>query len=154
MMEEVIVKATRAEDKSAMAYTNLKEIAEQNLGQDLPYLLNQQPSVVLTSDAGAGIGYTDIKISGVDASRINVTINGIPVNDAESQGTYWVDLPDIASSIDNIQVQRGVGTSTNGAGAFGASINILTSKLNPKLFPESVNTKSSTNDGNCLTVPS
>ena len=136
MMEEVIVKATRAEDKSAMAYTNLKEIAEQNLGQDLPYLLNQQPSVVLTSDAGAGIGYTDIKIRGVDASRINVTINGIPVNDAESQGTYWVDLPDIASSIDNIQVQRGVGTSTNGAGAFGASINILTSKLNPKSYGE------------------
>jgi iron complex outermembrane receptor protein len=134
MMDEVIVSSTRADEKSAMAYTTIskKQIAEQNLGQDLPYLLNQQPSVVTTSDAGGGVGYTGIRIRGIDATRVNVTINGIPVNDAESQGTYWVDLPDIASSIDNIQLQRGVGTSTNGAGAFGGSLNIQTTKLNPK----------------------
>jgi len=138
MMDEVIVSATRADQKSAMSYStiNKKQIAEQNLGQDLPYLLNQLPSVVTTSDAGAGVGYTGIRIRGSDATRVNVTINGIPVNDAESQGTYWVDLPDIASSIDNIQVQRGIGTSTNGAGAFGGSMNIETTKLNPKGYTE------------------
>jgi iron complex outermembrane receptor protein len=138
LMDEVEVTSTRANEKSAMAYSNIskQQIAEQNLGQDLPYLLNQMPSVITTSDAGAGVGYTGIHIRGVDGSRINVTINGIPVNDAESQGTYWVDMPDIASSIDNIQVQRGVGTSTNGAGAFGGSLNIQTIKLNPKGYGE------------------
>ncbi|MCW3103637.1 MAG: TonB-dependent receptor [Bacteroidetes bacterium] len=138
MMDEVIVSSTRADQKSAMTYTTIskEQIAEQNLGQDLPYLLNQQPSVVTTSDAGAGVGYTGIRIRGIDATRVNVTINGIPVNDAESQGTYWVDLPDIASSIDNIQLQRGVGTSTNGAGAFGGSLNIQTTKLNPEGYAE------------------
>lgn len=138
LMDEVVVKSTRVNELSGMAYGNLdkKEISEQNLGQDLPYLLNQQPSVVTTSDAGAGVGYSGIRIRGVDATRINVTINGIPVNDAESQGTYWVDLPDISSSIDNIQVQRGAGTSTNGAGAFGASLNIQTIKLTPKPYGE------------------
>lgn len=138
LMDEVIVSATRVDDKSAMAYSNVskQQIAEQNLGQDLPYLLNQQASVVTTSDAGNGVGYTGIRIRGVDATRVNVTINGIPVNDAESQGTYWVDLPDIASSIDNIQIQRGVGTSTNGAGAFGGSLNIQTSKLNAKPYAD------------------
>jgi iron complex outermembrane receptor protein len=138
LMDEVIVTATRADKLSAMAYTSIskEQIAEQNLGQDLPYLLNQQPSVVTTSDAGAGVGYTGIRIRGSDATRVNVTINGIPVNDAESQGTYWVDLPDIASSIDNIQLQRGVGTSSNGAGAFGGSLNIQTTKLNPKAYAE------------------
>lgn len=138
LMDAVIVSATRAGDKSAMAYSivNKEQIAEQNLGVDLPYLLNQQQSVVTTSDAGAGVGYTGIRIRGVDATRVNVTINGIPVNDAESQGTFWVDLPDIASSIDNIQVQRGVGTSTNGAGAFGGSLNVETIKLNPKGYGE------------------
>src|ERR1035437_8109612 len=138
LMDEVVVSSTRVDEKSAMAYSNLnkEQIAEQNLGQDLPYLLNQQPSVVTTSDAGAGVGYTGIHIRGSDATRVNVTINGIPVNDAESQGAYWVDLPDIASSIDNIQIQRGVGTSTNGAGAFGGSLNIQTTKLNPKGYGE------------------
>ncbi|CAN5438343.1 TonB-dependent receptor [soil metagenome] len=138
LMDEVIVSSTRVDERSAIAYSTLdkSQIAEQNLGQDLPYLLNQLPSVVTTSDAGAGVGYTGIRIRGIDASRINVTINGIPVNDAESQGTYWVDLPDIASSIDNIQVQRGVGTSTNGAGAFGGSLNIQTTKLNTKGYGE------------------
>ncbi|MBL7884028.1 MAG: TonB-dependent receptor [Bacteroidia bacterium] len=138
LMDEVIVSATRVDDKSAMAYNSVtkKQIAEQNLGQDLPYLLNQQTSIVTTSDAGNGVGYTGIRIRGVDATRINVTINGIPVNDAESQGTFWVNTPDLASSIDNIQIQRGVGTSTNGAGAFGGSLNIQTAKLNPKAYGE------------------
>ena len=104
-------------------------IAKNNLGQDLPYLLNQLPATVITSDAGTGIGYTGIRIRGTDASRTNVTINGIPLNDAESQGTFLVNLPDLASSIDNIQVQRGVGSSINGAGAFGASINIQTAQI-------------------------
>ncbi len=137
-LDAVVVSATRTDNKSAMAYSNLNkaQISEQNLGQDLPYLLNQQPSVVTTSDAGTGIGYTGIRIRGSDATRVNVTINGIPVNDAESQGTFWVDVPDIASSIDNIQVQRGVGTSTNGAGAFGGSLNIQTTKLNPIPYGE------------------
>lgn len=135
---DVIVSSTRIDRRSAMAHTNLNkaQIAEQNLGQDLPYLLNQQPSVVTTSDAGTGVGYTGIRVRGSDATRVNVTINGIPVNDAESQGTYWVDLPDIASSIDNIQIQRGVGSSTNGAGAFGGSLNIQTTKLNPQAYGE------------------
>jgi iron complex outermembrane receptor protein len=137
-LDDVTVSSTRTDHKSAMAYSdiNKQQIAEQNLGQDLPYLLNQQTSVVTTSDAGTGVGYTGIRIRGSDATRVNVTINGIPVNDAESQGAYWVDLPDIASSIDNIQVQRGVGTSTNGAGAFGGSLNIQTTKLNTKAYGE------------------
>lgn len=133
--DEVFVEATRVDESTPMSYTNVSksDIDEKNLGQDVPYLLAETPSVVTTSDAGAGIGYSGIRIRGVDPARINVTINGIPVNDAESHGVYWVDLPDIASSIENIQVQRGVGTSTNGAGAFGASINLQTgsSKLDP-----------------------
>lgn len=147
MVDEVVIEATRADEHSAVAYTNVdkKQIEKVNLGQDVPYLLNQTPSVVTTSDAGAGVGYTGIRIRGTDPSRINVTINGIPVNDAESQGAYWVDLPDIASSIDNIQVQRGVGTSTNGAGAFGGSLNIQTTKLNPKPYAELNNSYGSFN---------
>ncbi|MFL5766046.1 MAG: TonB-dependent receptor [Bacteroidia bacterium] len=138
LMDQVIVSATRADERSAIAYSSLskEQIHEQNLGQDLPWLLNNLPSVTTTSDAGAGVGYTGIRMRGIDATRLNVTINGIPVNDAESQGTYWVDLPDIASSIDNIQVQRGVGTSTNGAGAFGGSISIQTTTLQPKGYGE------------------
>ncbi len=127
--DEVLVEATRVDESIPVTFSNLdkEEIQKRNLGQDVPYLLNLTPSTVVTSDAGAGIGYTGIRIRGVDPSRINVTINGIPVNDAESHGVFWVDLPDIASSIENIQVQRGVGTSTNGAGAFGSSINLQTS---------------------------
>lgn len=138
---EVFVEATRVDDSTPMSYTNVtrSDIEEQNLGQDVPYLLQQTPSVTTTSDAGAGIGYTGIRIRGVDPARINVTINGIPVNDAESHGVFWVDLPDIASSVDNIQIQRGVGTSTNGAGAFGASINLQTSTNRVDPFAE-VNT--------------
>ncbi|MBD1393441.1 TonB-dependent receptor [Mucilaginibacter sp. ZB1P21] len=126
--EEVTVTATRAGKNSPTAFANLnkKDLEKNNFGQDLPFLLTQTPSVVVTSDAGAGVGYTGIRIRGSDATRVNVTINGIPYNDSESQGSYFVDLPDIASSINNIQIQRGVGTSTNGAGAFGGSINIQT----------------------------
>jgi iron complex outermembrane receptor protein len=128
LAEEVIVRATRASDKSATTYKNIskKEIEDNNFGQDLPFILNNTPGVVVTSDAGAGVGYTGIRIRGSDASRVNVTVNGIPYNDSESQGTFWVNMPDFASSVDNIQIQRGVGTSTNGAGAFGGSVNIQT----------------------------
>lgn len=130
-LDEVIVTGTRATENTPTTFTNVKkeDIEKQNLGQDLPFLLNWTPGVVTTSDAGAGIGYTGIRIRGSDPTRINVTINGIPVNDSESQGVFWVNTPDLATSTDNIQVQRGVGTSTNGAGAFGASINVLTNGL-------------------------
>ena len=127
-LNEVVVNATRANQKTGMAFTNVyqNDIKKVNLGQDMPFLLNQLPSVVVSSDAGAGVGYTGIRIRGTDPTRINVTLNGVPYNDSESQGTYWVNMPDFASSVQSIQVQRGVGTSTNGAGAFGASININT----------------------------
>src|ERR1044071_6950301 len=136
MTDEVIVYATRANDKTPTTYTNVgkQAIQKQNFGQDLPILLNWTPSVVTTSDAGAGVGYTGIRIRGSDATRINVTINGIPYNDAESLGTYWVDVPDIASSSQSVQIQRGVGTSTNGAGAFGASINLQTNTRNDRPY--------------------
>lgn len=128
-LEGVIVTATRAGEKTPTTYTTVdqEEIEKQNLGQDLPFLLNWTPGVVTTSDAGAGVGYTGIRIRGSDPTRINVTVNGIPINDSESQGVFWVNMPDQATSTNSIQVQRGVGTSTNGAGAFGASINLLTS---------------------------
>ena len=135
LLEPVEVKAIRAGENSPFTKTNLtkKQIEKINLGQDLPFILNQTPSVVVNSDAGNGVGYTGIRIRGSDASRINVTLNGIPFNDAESQGTFFVDLPDFSSSVGSIQVQRGVGTSSNGAGAFGASINISTNE--PNLAP-------------------
>ncbi len=134
----LIVEAIRVDESTPFTYTNItrEELEERNLGQDVPYLLNQAPSVVTTSDAGAGIGYTGIRIRGVDPARINVTINGIPVNDAESHGVFWVDLPDIASSLENIQIQRGVGTSTNGAAAFGGSINLQTNTTRTEPFAE------------------
>ena len=127
-MHEITVSSIRATDKSPVAYTNIDKetLSKSNLGQDIPYLLSMTPSFVASSDAGTGIGYTGFRIRGTDASRINVTLNGIPYNDADEQGTYWVDLPDFTSSIESIQVQRGVGTSTNGAGAFGANISIQT----------------------------
>ena len=131
--DAVIVSATRAGQYTPTTYSTLNKdgIEKLNLGQDLPFVLQQEPSVVVTSDAGAGVGYTGIRIRGSDATRVNVTINGIPLNDAESHGTFLVDLPDFASSVNTIQMQRGVGTSTNGAGAFGASINLQTSVLHP-----------------------
>lgn len=137
-LSELVVKATRVNEKSGMAYSDVfqKELRKQNLGQDLPFLLNQLPSVVVTSDAGAGIGYTGIRIRGTDPTRVNVTLNGIPYNDSESQGVYWVNMPDFASSIQSIQIQRGVGTSTNGAGAFGGSINVNTLQLNREPYGE------------------
>ncbi len=130
-LDELIVKSTRAGTKTPMTFTNIRKpaIEKLNLGQDVPFLLQWTPSTVVTSDAGAGIGYTGIWIRGSDPTRINVTINGIPYNDAESQGTFWVNLPDFATSTNDIQIQRGVGTSTNGAGAFGATINLNTSKV-------------------------
>ncbi len=137
-LNEVVVNATRAKETAGMAFSNVsqKEIKKQNLGQDLPFLLNQMPSVVVSSDAGAGVGYTGIRIRGSDPTRINVTLNGIPYNDSESQGVYWVNMPDFASSVQSIQIQRGVGTSTNGAGAFGGSINVNTLQLNHEAFGE------------------
>jgi iron complex outermembrane receptor protein len=136
--EEVTVSATRASANSPTAFTNLnkKEIEKNNSGRGFEYLLEQTPSTVVTSNAGTGVGYTSIRIRGSDPTRINVTLNGIPMNDAEDQGVYFVDLPDLASSVDNIQVQRGVGTSTNGAGAFGASINIQTTTRRDSAYAE------------------
>ena len=141
-LDEVNVNALRASEKTPMTFTNLseEEIDQQNLGQDLPYLLSTMPSVVTTSDAGAGVGYTGFRVRGSDPTRVNVTINGIPLNDSESQGVWWVNMPDFASSIENIQIQRGVGSSTNGASAFGATINLKTDGLNTKAYALSNNT--------------
>lgn len=127
-LDEVLVSAVRVTTKTPVSFSNLdkKEIKFRNLGQDIPILMNYLPSVVTTSDAGNGVGYTGIRVRGSDATRVNVTINGIPYNDSESHGTYWVNMPDFASSLESLQLQRGVGTSTNGAGAFGASLNMLT----------------------------
>ena len=128
VLDEVFVSAVRVTKESPVTFSNLtkEEIKHRNLGQDIPVLMNFLPSGVTTSDAGAGVGYTGIRVRGSDATRVNVTINGIPYNDAESQGTFWVNMPDFASSTESLQLQRGVGTSTNGAGAFGASLNLLT----------------------------
>ncbi|CAN5618833.1 TonB-dependent receptor [soil metagenome] len=147
LLEPLEVKAIRASDKAPFTKTNItkQDLAKLNQGQDIPFLLNQTPSIVVNSDAGTGVGYTGIRIRGSDATRINVTLNGIPYNDAESQGTYFVDLPDFASSVNSIQVQRGVGTSTNGAGAFGATINMSTNEFNEKAYGESNNSFGSFN---------
>ena len=127
-LDEVLVKAVRVKPNAPITHSNVskEEIQKRNLGQDIPVLLNYLPSVVSSSDAGAGIGYTYLRVRGSDATRVNITINGIPYNDSESQGTFWVNLGDFASSVESLQLQRGVGTSTNGSGAFGASLNILT----------------------------
>ena len=146
-LEEVIVSSVRVKDNIPIAFNNVskEEISKRNLGQDIPILLNFLPNVVSTSDAGAGIGYTGIRIRGVNSQSTNVTINGIPYNDAESLGTFWVDLPDFSSSVENLQVQRGIGTSVNGSSAFGASINILTDKISQNPYFESANTIGSFN---------
>lgn len=137
MTEEITVAATRTgANTMSSSVLDKQEIERLNTGRDVPYLLQLLPSVVVTSDAGNGVGYTGIRIRGTDQSRINVTINGIPLNDAESQQVYWVDLPDFASSTENIQVQRGVGSSTNGASAFGGSINLLSNKLTTEPFAQ------------------
>lgn len=137
-LDEVVVSGIRAHRKSPIAFSNVSqdEIKTRNLGQDIPALLNYLPSVVMTSDAGAGIGYSTMRVRGSDATRINVTLNGIPYNDAESHGTFWVNLPDFASSTRNLQLQRGVGTSTNGSGAFGASLNLLTDGISREAYAE------------------
>ena len=138
LLNEVLVSAVRVNSESPVTHSNMtkEDIAKRNLGQDIPILMNYMPNVVTTSDAGAGVGYTGIRVRGSDATRVNVTINGIPYNDAESMGTYWVDLPDFSSSIESLQLQRGVGTSTNGAGAFGASLNLLTDAISDKASAE------------------
>lgn len=144
-LDEVVVDASRVKGNSGMAYNDLDAAAirKANMGQDAPYVLNNLPNVVVNSDAGNGVGYTGLRIRGSDATRVNVTINGVPVNDAESQGTFWVDMPDLVSSANSIQVQRGVGTSANGAGAFGASINFQTNNLNPKAYGNLISTAGS-----------
>jgi len=131
LAEEVIVRSTRAGTNAPFTYSSIgkEELQERNVGQDLPYLINLSPSLVATSDAGTGIGYSNLRLRGTDLNRINVTVNGIPLNDAESHGVWFIDLPDLASSIENIQIQRGVGTSTNGGAAFGASLNFQTMTL-------------------------
>lgn len=146
-LKPVEVLATRAGAKAPFTKSNIsaQEIRKLNLAQDLPFLLNQTPSVVINSDAGNGVGYTGMRIRGSDLSRINVTLNGIPYNDAESQGVFFVDLPDIASSVNSIQIQRGVGTSSNGAGAFGATINVSTHEFNPQAYAEINNSYGSFN---------
>ncbi|MBL0335053.1 MAG: TonB-dependent receptor [Chitinophagaceae bacterium] len=137
-LQPLEVRAITVSYKTPVTNNNIskQDITLRNLGQDLPFMLNQLPSVVVNSDAGNGFGYTGLRIRGTDATRINITMNGIPYNDAESQGTFFVDLPDIASSTSGIQVQRGVGTSTNGSGAFGANINISTSENNTDAYAE------------------
>lgn len=146
-LDEVLVKAVRVNADSPITHSNVSKeaLAKRNLGQDIPILLNFLPSVVTTSDAGAGIGYTGIRVRGTDATRVNVTINGIPYNDPESQGTFWVNLGDFASSTESLQLQRGVGTSTNGSGAFGASLNLLTDAFSEEASAEIANSFGSFN---------
>ena len=144
-LKEVVLTAVRAKEKDPITFTNIskEEIAKRNLGQDIPVLLNYQPSVVTTTDAGNGVGYTYMRVRGSDGSRINVTLNGVPFNDSESQGTFFVNLPDFASSIQSAQLQRGVGTSTNGAGAFGASLNVETKSYQEEAYAEIANSAGS-----------
>ena len=144
-LNEVTVSSVRAKGKNPITFTNYskEEIAPRNLGQDIPVLLNYLPSVVSTTDAGNGVGYTYLRVRGADGSRINVTLNGIPFNDSESQGTFFVNLPDFASSLESVQLQRGVGTSTNGAGAFGASLNMQTKSFREKAYAEIANSAGS-----------
>lgn len=141
LTDEVVIRSTRAGENSPTTFLNIdkRTLEKQNFGQDLPLVLNWTPSLVTTSDAGAGIGYTGVRIRGSDATRVNVTINGIPYNDSESQGTFWVNMPDIVSSTQSVQIQRGVGTSTNGGSAFGASINLQTNTKNEEAHAELVN---------------
>lgn len=147
LTEETIINATRAGEKTPVAFQNLSasEISKNNQGRDIPFLLEQMPATVVTSDAGTGVGYTGIRIRGTDMNRINITVNGIPLNDAESHSVFWVNMPDFASSVGSLQVQRGVGTSTNGASAFGASINLLTEAPANEAFGEITNAAGSFN---------
>lgn len=146
-LDEVLVQAVRVDANSPITHSNLdkEELEKRNLGQDIPYMLSYMPSVVTTSDAGAGVGYTYIRVRGSDASRVNVTLNGIPYNDSESQGSFWVNLPDFTSSVQSLQLQRGVGTSTNGSGAFGASLNLLSDAVSSEGYGEISNSFGSFN---------
>lgn len=137
-LDEVLIQSIRVKEDAPITHSNVskEELSKRNLGQDIPVLLNYLPSVVTTTDAGAGVGYTYIRVRGSDASRVNITINGIPYNDAESQGTFWVNMPDFASSVQSLQLQRGVGTSTNGSGAFGASLNMLSDAVSKDAYGE------------------
>ncbi|MBC8302029.1 MAG: TonB-dependent receptor plug domain-containing protein, partial [Pelagibacterales bacterium] len=146
-LNEVVVQSIRVKYSSPISHSNISkaELSLRNLGQDLPILLNFLPSIITTSDAGNGVGYTGIRIRGVSPQSTNITINGIPFNDPESHGTYWVNLPDFTSSIESLQVQRGVGTSTNGSGAFGASVNILTDAVSQNAYTEISNSVGSYN---------
>uniref|UniRef100_UPI00404A03BE TonB-dependent receptor n=1 Tax=Flavobacterium sp. TaxID=239 RepID=UPI00404A03BE len=146
-LNEVLVSAIRVTTETPVTFSNLKreDYQSRNLGQDIPIMMNYLPSVVTTTDAGAGVGYTGIRVRGSDATRVNVTINGIPYNDSESQGTFWVNMPDFASSTESLQLQRGVGTSTNGAGAFGASLNLLTDRFSNEASGEISNSIGSFN---------
>lgn len=147
LIDEVLITGIRATNQTPVTFSNVnkEELKSRNLGQDIPTLLGYLPSVVMTSDAGNGIGYSGIRVRGSDATRVNITINGIPYNDSESHGTFWVNMPDLVSSVENVQVQRGVGTSTNGAGAFGASINLLTDAVQEKASAEISNSFGSYN---------
>ena len=137
-LSEVEVLGTRASESTPVAFTNVtgKQLAAENHGLDIPFLLTMTPSVITTSDAGAGVGYTSMRVRGTDATRINITVNDIPLNDSESHSVFWVNTPDFASSLRDIQVQRGVGTSTNGSGAFGASVNMRTQGFSRDAFAE------------------
>lgn len=147
VLDEVVLTTVRVARDAPVTHSNVdkEDLETRNLGQDLPVLLNYLPSVVSTTDAGAGVGYTGIRVRGSDATRINVTLNGIPYNDSESQGTFWVNMPDFTSSVESLQLQRGVGTSTNGSGAFGASLNILTDGVSKNAYGEISNSFGSYN---------
>ena len=142
LLKELEINASLADKKTPISFTNIKkiEIDKINFGKDIPYVIENTPSIVSSSDAGTGIGYTNFRLRGSDQTRINVTINGIPINDSESQGVWWVNMPDLVSSVDEIQIQRGVGTSTNGASAFGGTINLKTNTINPLPYFNSRNT--------------
>ena len=135
-LQDVQVISTRANKKTPMAHSDLtqKQIKQMNHGKDIPFLLSTLPSITLTSDAGNGIGYTSLRVRGIDPSRVNITANGIPMNDAESATLFWVNMSDFASSVQSMQLQRGAGTSTNGAGAFGATLNMQTENIGTKPF--------------------
>lgn len=130
-LDAAVITTVRAKNTTPSTFTNIKkeEIEMMDQSKDFPFLLNMTPSTVISSDAGNGVGYTGIRVRGIDPTRVNITVNGIPINDAESQGMYWVNMPDLASSTESVQIQRGVGTSTNGAASFGASVNIRTNEL-------------------------
>ena len=147
LLKELEINASLADKKTPISFTNIKkiEIDKINFGKDIPYVIENSPSIVSSSDAGTGIGYTNFRLRGSDQTRINVTINGIPINDSESQGVWWVNMPDLVSSVDEIQIQRGVGTSTNGASAFGGTINLKTNTINPLPYFNSRNTIGSFN---------